>query len=768
MSATATRPLAAARLSIRGVVQGVGFRPFIHRLAIRHELAGWVRNASGDVQIQVEGDPAAVATFVRDLRAEAPPLARIDDLHTERCEPAGLATFAILESRTESGRRQPISPDVALCAACEAELFNLANRRHRYPFITCTDCGPRFTVIEAMPYDRERTSMRAFTQCSACLEEYRTPGDRRYHSETNGCPVCGPRLWLEGPGHPPSEVLEAAAALLGTGKILAIRGLGGFHLAVDATNEEAVARLRTRKHREAKPLAVMVRTLADARRLGVVGQVEEELLTSRERPIILLNRQVRGIDHDVAPSVAPGLGSLGVMLAYTPLHHLLCDLVQRPLVMTSGNRSDEPIATYNDDARRRLAGIADAFLLHDREIVARYDDSVVRVAGTTPVFLRRARGYAPLPLTLPVASPRPLVAVGPHLKNTFTLVHAREAYVSQHIGDLENLETVEHWRAALRAYRTLFRLEPEVAVRDLHPGYLSTRLAGDLGLERIVAVQHHHAHIAAVLAEHGETEPVVGIAFDGTGYGADGHVWGAEFLVADLVNYRRAGHLRYARLPGGDLAAREPWRAALGYMALDPDTAGAFAHTFVTIPDEIRSMAMQQIARRLNAPLASSLGRLFDAAAAVLGVRTVSRYEGQSAMELEALAGNRGAQPFPLPFTENADGVLVLDPLPLLVTLAERRAAGIGLSELAARFHESVAAATDAVAGRIAAHAGLQTVALGGGCFQNARLLESVRARLEARGLRVLVPRRLSPNDGAVSYGQAAVAAALLQQEERS
>jgi hydrogenase maturation protein HypF len=753
------------------VVQGVGFRPFVHRLAIKHELAGWVRNASGDVQIQVEGDPAAVATFVRDLRAEAPPLARIDDLHAERCEPAGLATFTILESRSEAGRRQPVSPDVALCVACEAELFDPANRRYGYPFITCTDCGPRFTVIEAMPYDRERTSMRVFTQCPACLDEYRTPGDRRYHSETNSCPVCGPRVWLT--SVPPLHEVErgsggedpiaAAARLLTAGKIVAIRGLGGFHLAVDATNEEAVTRLRARKLREAKPLAVMVRTLADARRLGDVGPEEEALLTSRERPIVLLNRAA---GSRLAPAVAPGLGSVGVMLAYTPLHHLLCDLVRRPLVMTSGNRSDEPIATDNNDARRSLAGIADAFLLHDRGIVARYDDSVVRVAGTMPVFLRRARGYAPLPLTVPVASPRPLVAVGPHLKNTFTLVNGREAYVSQHIGDLENLETLEHWRAALDAYRRLFRLEPEVAVRDLHPGYLSTRLAGDLGLERIIAVQHHHAHIAAVLAEHGETQPVVGIAFDGTGYGADGHVWGAEFLVADLAGYRRVGQLRYARLPGGDLAAREPWRAALGYLALEPAAADAFVRAFATVPPETRSVAIQQIARRLNAPLASSLGRLFDAAAAVLGVRTVNRYEGEAAMELEALAGRRGAQPFPFPAAEGPDGVWVLDPLPLLVALGEGRAAGIGLPELAARFHESVAAAADSLAARLAAQAGLRTIALGGGCFQNARLLVSLVARLEARGLRVLVPRRLSPNDGAVSYGQAAVAAALLHSEE--
>lgn len=761
MTTIVTLPRAATRLSIRGVVQGVGFRPFVHRLALRHDLAGWVRNASGDVQIQVEGDAAAVDAFVRELTAGAPPLARIDDVHAEQCEPAGLATFTILESRAEPGRRQPVSPDVALCTACEAELFDPANRRHHYPFITCTDCGPRFTVIDAMPYDRERTSMRAFAQCSECLREYRTPGDRRYHSETNSCPVCGPRVWLE-PAAANDPIAVAAARLL-AGQIIAIRGLGGFHLAVDATNEAAVARLRTRKHRDAKPLAVMVRTLADARELGEIGPIEADLLTCRERPIVLLQRLAGA---PLAPSVAPGLGTVGVMLAYTPLHHLLCHLVPRPLVMTSGNLSDEPIATANDDARRRLAGIADAFLLHDREIVARYDDSVLRVAGSAPLFLRRARGYAPLPLTLPIASPRPLIAVGPHLKNTFTLVHGRDAYVSQHIGDLENLETLEHWRAVLDAYRRLFRLEPEVAVHDLHPGYLSTRLAGDLGLERIIPIQHHHAHVAAVLAEHGLTGPVLGLAFDGTGYGADGHVWGAEFLVADLAGYRRVGQLRYARLPGGDLAAREPWRAALGYLALEPDAAGAFVHAFATVPGETRSIAIQQIARRLNAPLASSLGRLFDAAAAVLGVRSVSRYEGQAAMELEALAGRRGAQPLPFPAAQDADGVWVLDPVPLLVALGEGRAAGIGMAELAARFHESVAAAADSLAARLAAQAGLDTIALSGGCFQNARLLVSLRARLEARGLRVLVPRRLSPNDGSVSYGQAAVAAALLHREE--
>jgi hydrogenase maturation protein HypF len=759
-----SRAREAALLHVTGVVQGVGFRPFVHRLALRHGLAGWVLNAAGDVQIQIEGPPAALNSFTRALRAEAPPLARIESLEGAPCAVLGLDTFTIQESRKEPDQRQPVCPDVALCAACQAELFDPANRRFRYPFITCTDCGPRYTVIEAMPYDRERTSMKVFAQCSACLREYQAPGDRRYHSETNSCPVCGPRVWLEVAGSGvsvSSDPMQAAADLLAGGRIVAIRGLGGFHLAVDATDQQAVRRLRARKGREAKPFAVMVRTLDEARALARVEPVEAALLASRQRPIVLLKRRA---DATLAPSVAPSLDTVGVMLAYTPLHHLLLERVGRPLVMTSGNRSDEPIAAANADARTRLAGIADALLLHDREIVAQYDDSVLRFAGPAPVFLRRARGYAPLPLDLPVPSPVPLVAVGPHLKNTFTLVHGRRAFVSQHIGDLGNLETLEHFWETLRTYRRLFRIEPKIAVRDLHPGYLSTRIAADLGLERIIPVQHHHAHIAAVLAEHGVTEHVVGIAYDGTGYGGDGNIWGAEILVADLASYRRVGQLRYVPLPGGDLAVRSPWRAALGYLSLEPGAVRAFAGAFRNVSQRERSLATQQIEHRLNAPLASSMGRLFDAAAAVLGVRGVARYEGQAAMELEALAGRRPAAPLPFPIVARGDGSWALDPIPLLFALGERRLAGESLPDLAAAFHESVAAATADVGLRAAAAAATRWVVLGGGCFQNTRLLASVRARLESRQVRVLVPERLGPNDGAVSFGQAAVAAALLRE----
>jgi hydrogenase maturation protein HypF len=753
----------AVRLHVTGVVQGVGFRPFVHRLALRHGLAGWVRNASGEVEIALEGPAAALDAFVDGLRAEAPPLARIEALETARTEPAGARGFRIAASADEPDGRQPVAPDVALCAACEAELFDPADRRYRYPFITCTDCGPRYTVIEALPYDRERTSMRAFTQCAACLREYASPGDRRHHSETNSCPACGPRLWLEEPGlNAPLEgeaAIARAAELLRGGRIVALRGVGGFHLAADATDDAAVRRLRERKRREAKPFAVMVRSAAEALAVAAPSAEELRLLGAPERPIVVVPRRPGAL----APSVAPGLGTVGCVLAYSPLHHLLLDLAGRPLVMTSGNLSDEPLAAGLDEARDRLGPIADALLLHDREIVARMDDSVLRASGAGPILLRRSRGLAPLPVPLPVPSPRPLVAVGPHLKNTFTLVHGGVAYPSPHVGDLDELATAEAFAAHLERYERLYRIRPEVAVRDMHPGYLSTRIAESLGLERVITVQHHHAHVAAVLAEHGETGPTVGLAFDGTGYGEDGRVWGAEFLLADLHGFRRLAHLRYAPLPGGDLAARTPWRAALGYAALEPgcdELREALAAALAGVTARERAIAERQIARGINAPLASSLGRLFDAAAAILGVRATSHYEGQAAMELEALAGRRAGRVLPFPAVGGADA-LRLDPVPLLAALAAGLGAGRSAADLAADFHESVAAASAALAARLAEEAGVRTVALGGGVFQNARLLDGVVIRLPA-GLRALVPRRFGPNDGAVSYGQAAVGAALL------
>jgi hydrogenase maturation protein HypF len=757
---------------VTGVVQGVGFRPFVYRLAVRLGLGGWARNDAGEVSIHVEGPVPALEHFRGALLAEAPPLARIEDLAAHPVEAEGFTDFRVLPSAAvDRTRQQPVPADVATCDACLAELFDPLSRRYRYPFITCTDCGPRFTVIDAVPYERDRTSMRAFQQCPECLREFETPSDRRFHSETNSCPVCGPRLWFEpggpagmagGPAGRPTggrnyeAALGAAAGLLANGGILAVRGLGGFHLAVDATDNAAVERLRARKHREAKPMAVMVRTLAEAARLGRVGPVEAALLGSPERPIVLLPVRV----GEVAPAVHPGLDLIGIMLAYSPLHHLLLDVVERPLVMTSGNLSEEPIASSIDEARARLGGIADGFLFHDREILARADDSVVRPTASGPILIRRARGLAPLPLDLPIASPQSILAVGPHLKNTATLVRGRRAFVTPHIGDLETVETLEHFHHMVGAYRRLFHIDPQVVGRDLHPEYLSTRIAEESGLP-VIAIQHHHAHTAAVLAERGRSDAVVGLAFDGTGYGDDGAVWGGEVLVADLLGYRRVAHLRYAPLPGGELAVRHGWRAALGYLSLEPAAASAFGLAFDGVGVREVEVARSQIANGVNSPMASSMGRLFDAAAAVLGVRRMAHYEGQAAMELEALAGRHAGEPLPFPVRADGEGWL-LDPVPLLVALGDRRAAGREVTELAADFHASVAAASVLVARQVASRERLSTVALGGGVFQNARLLDLVRRGLERAGLEVLVPRLLGPNDGAISYGQAAICAARL------
>jgi hydrogenase maturation protein HypF len=765
-------PRTACRIRIRGVVQGVGFRPFVHRLALRYHLGGWVRNASGDVQLALEGSSTAISAFLADLRTDAPPLASIDLLEVEPSALLGLEEFAIAESTDQPDQRLPVPPDVAICPACEGELLDPANRRYRYPFITCTDCGPRYTVIENLPYDRERTTMRAFAQCPACEHEYPTPGDRRHHSETNSCPACGPALWLErgddpgrrhvpAAGDPRAAALSAAAELLLEGRILAIRGFGGYHLACDATSADAVARLRERKGREAKPFAVMVRSLREAREIAAVSEREARLLVRRERPIVLLQARP---GQPLAPGVAPGLDTVGLMLASTPLHHLLLDLIGRPLVMTSGNRSDEPIAIGNDEARRRLGDIADAFLMHDREILSRCDDSVLRIAADAPVFLRRARGFAPLPLRLPVPSPVPLLAVGPHLKNTFALVHGDQAWVSPHIGDLESLEGLEHFRDTLGVYRRLFRIEPEAVVHDLHPGYLSTRFATDLGLPVTLAVQHHHAHIAAAMAEWNVTEPVIGVAFDGTGYGTDGAVWGAEILAGDLTGFRRLGHLRYAPLPGGDLAARRPWRAALGYASLDATARAAILPLLDGVPARERAVAERQLEAGVNAPAASSMGRLFDAAAAILGLRLSVAYEGQAAMELETLAGHRIAAEHPVPLEDDGHDGWQIDPIPLLTRLAIRRRNGVDPADLAADFHASIARAAEQAVCRAAEATGITTVALGGGVFQNARLLGSLRTRLERRQFTVLAPQALSSNDGGISYGQAAMAAAILSQ----
>jgi hydrogenase maturation protein HypF len=702
------------RFRVHGVVQGVGFRPFTWALAHRHGLAGFVLNDGDGVVIEAEGDAGSLERFAASLRTEAPPLARVDGVTSEPLAPDGGDGFAIVASRA-TGATALIPPDIATCDDCLRELHDPADRRYRYPFVNCTRCGPRFTIVTAVPYDRANTTMAGFPMCADCRREYEDPADRRFHAEPTCCPACGPRL---------SMPLEEAVALLRAGAILAVKGLGGYHLACDAGNEEAVARLRSLKRREEKPFALM--TPAPDTLAEVSGE-EWALLASPARPIVLLRRRS---DAPVALSVAPGARWLGVMLPYTPLHHLLCMGLGVPLVLTSGNLSDEPIAYEDDEARVRLGGIADAFLAHDRPIHRRCEDSVVR--ASFPV--RRSRGYVPAGLPLPVPATRPIVGAGAELKSTFCVARGATAFLSPHLGDLDSEPAHRAYRADLALYVAMLGVEPEVVAYDLHPEYLATKWA----LEQdalLVGVQHHHAHAAACLAEHGEEGPALALVFDGTGYGTDGTLWGGELLRCDLAEFERLAHLEPVPLPGGEAAIREPWRVAGAYL----ERAGR--------PVPFERWALVRESLKLEMPLASGMGRLFDAVAAILGVRETVSYEGQAAIELEQLAGDTPGAPYLWRFGDGAA---------LVRAVYDDLAAGRPRAEIAAAFHEAIAAG----AAEACAEAGEpRTVALSGGSFQNLRLLESARRRLEALGFRVLSHRLVPPNDGGISYGQAAIAA---------
>jgi hydrogenase maturation protein HypF len=745
---------------VEGTVQGVGFRPFVYSLASRLGLGGVVGNDSGGVFAEVEGSPGAVRKFIVALEHEAPPLARIERITTRDIQPNGSDSFAIAPSEPSGPRRTLVSADTATCADCLAELADPADRRFGYPFINCTNCGPRFTIVRDVPYDRPLTTMAGFAMCGPCAAEYHDPADRRFHAQPTCCPACGPALWLawaDGSVRPGAP-LAGAAGLIRQGRVLALKGLGGYHLAVDAAAEQAAAALRGRKHREDKPFAIMVADLAAARRLCEVDEASAALLASPRRPIVLMPRRA---DAGVAPSVAPRNRQLGIMLPYTPLHHLLLAAVGRPIVLTSGNVSDEPIAYRDDDALARLAAIADAFLGHDRAIHVSADDSVVRAVAGREMLLRRSRGYAPDPVRVRPAFRRPVLACGAELKNTFCLAQGHHAFVSQHIGDLENAETLRSFTEGIEHFRRLFDIEPQVVAHDLHPEYLSTKYAVDLadeaGLE-LAGVQHHHAHIASCLADNGTGGPVIGVAFDGTGFGTDGTIWGGEFLVADLAGFTRGGHLAPVPMPGGTAAIRQPWRMAAAYLdAAYPE--GMPAGLDVTARHERQWADVVGLARRgVHAPATSSAGRLFDAAAALLGVRATVNYEGQAAIELEQLARvhERGAyrariepgEPFAV---RGAD---------LIRAMADDLAAGTSREVIAARFHNAMAALTEAGCVLLRERHGLGTVALSGGVFQNLLLLRAVAARLEARGFRVLVHSRVPCNDGGISLGQAVIAAA--------
>ena len=742
---------------VEGVVQGVGFRPFVYSLATGLGLGGLVGNDSDGVFAEVEGPPAAVEAFLSSLARDAPPLARIERITTTAMPPHGTASFSIAPSAPGLLRRTLVSADTATCADCLAELADPDDRRFGYPFINCTNCGPRFTIVRDVPYDRPLTTMAGFAMCDRCAAEYHDPADRRFHAQPTCCPACGPRLSLLDPAGTVGSPLEAAAHLLRQDKVLAVKGLGGYHLAVDASSEDAAGALRARKHREDKPFAVMVADVAAARQVCQVDEAAAALLTSSRRPIVLLPRVPSGI----AAAVAPGNRQLGLMLPYTPLHHLLLAGVGGPVVLTSGNISDEPIVYRDGEAAQRLGEIADAFLTHDRPIHIRTDDSVVRAVRGREAVIRRSRGYVPEPLDVAVRFARPVLACGAELKSTFCLARESHAFVSHHIGDLENAETLRSFTEGIEHFKRLFDVTPEVVAHDLHPEYLSTKYAADLdqaGVE-LVGVQHHHAHIASCLADNRAAGPVIGVAFDGTGYGTDGTIWGGEFLIADTAGFERAGHLAPVPMPGGAAAIRQPWRMAAAYL----DAAGCL--DAAGGPPDVARRNQQvwpgvlAIARRgINSPVTSSAGRLFDAVAAILGVRDAINYEGQAAVELEQLAdpAERGAY---------QAGIAAGDPLriagrDLVRAVAEDLTAGTSRSVIAARFHNGVADLITECCLLLRERHGLSTVALSGGVFQNLLLLHATVSRLEARGFGVLVHSRVPCNDGGISLGQAVVAAA--------
>jgi len=771
------RETTGARVEVSGVVQGVGFRPFVYRLARKYHLAGWVRNTSSKVEIEVEGPLGEIQNFLKDLRNQAPPQARVERVLDSDHEFQGYTDFVIRGSLSLAGEYQLVSPDIAVCQDCQRELFDPRDRRYHHPFINCTNCGPRFTIIEDIPYDRPRTTMRRFEMCPDCQEEYDNPLDRRFHAQPNACPVCGPSLNLvdaEGRKIPGDEI-EVTVSLLREGKIVAIKGLGGFLLACDATNREAVALLRQRKRRPFKPLAVMMSTIEEVREHCEVSGEEEELLLSPQSPIVLLRWKQES--SSVAEEVAPNLRYLGVMLPYTPLHHLLMRRVGCPLVMTSGNLSEEPIAKDNNEATRRLGGIADYFLVHNRDIHSCYDDSVFAVEGGTPRAIRRARGYAPFPISLPFSSQQ-VLACGAEQKNTFCLAKEGYAFLSQHIGDLENEQTLDHFEATIELYKELFRVQPEIVAYDMHPEYLSTKYALELkarqgGRLRCIPVQHHHAHIASCLAENGTLDRVIGVALDGTGYGPDGAIWGGEFLVADARSYERYGHIEYVPMPGGATAILKPYRMALGYLLtlLPREVSLNRLPLLSQVPAEELMVIQRQIERRINAPLTSSCGRLFDAVAAIAGIRGEIDYDAQAAIELEMLAPEGVTlSSYPsYPYSIQPEGrKRVIRVGQLLAAIVRDVEKGTEMPLLSAKFHITMALMISEMCSLIAQETGLRVVALSGGVFQNRLLLRLAVAALESKGFEVLSHRLVPTNDGAIALGQAVIAHFLTADRQRS
>ncbi len=745
------------RIQVEGIVQGVGFRPFVYSAATHLGVDGVVGNDASGVFVEAEGDPTALAALVTALARDAPTLARVDRVATEVMEATGERGFVIVPSPVGGERVTLVAPDAATCTDCLRELADSTDRRFGYPFINCTNCGPRFTIVLRTPYDRPNTTMAGFSMCVECAAEYADPADRRFHAQPVCCAACGPALTLvDGIGRdlggPP---VDTAAELLRAGAVLAIKGLGGYHLAVDAHSEKSVATLRARKHREERPFALMVPNLVAGREIAEIDVVEAELLSTPGAPIVVLRRRA---GTEVAQSVAPGSPTLGLMLPYTPLHHLLLKQLAAPIVLTSGNVSDEPIAFTDEDARQRLGGLADAFLTHDRPIHTRVDDSVARVVRGHPQLIRRSRGLAPRPLTLPWTFPAHILACGSELKNTFCLGRDRHAFLSHHIGDLENFETLESFVAGIEHLRDLFDIRPEVVAYDLHPEYLSTKYALELTGVDLVGVQHHHAHIVSCLADNGVDGPVLGVAFDGLGWGPDGTLWGGEFLLADRANYQRLAHLEPVPMPGGAMAVRQPWRMAAAHVQAAYPT-GVGGELAVSSRQGRRWTDVLAAAEAgVNAPLTSSMGRLFDAVSALLGVRDAVAFEGQAAIELEGLVD--GSETGAYPVSISPDTPMRICAADVVRAVVDDLAAEVSVAVVAARFHNTISDMVLDVCSRLRANTGVAVVALSGGVFQNVVLVDGCVQRLTAAGFRVLTHRAVPPNDGGISLGQAVVAGA--------
>lgn len=753
------------RIRVSGTVQGVGFRPFVYRLAIRHGLGGFVCNDDRGVLVEIEGATDSIVLFEQQLTASAPTQASITRLEVESIVPSNVRTFDILPSKRNGSAEMRISPDIAVCDDCLKEMFDPGDRRFAYPFINCTNCGPRYTIVDGIPYDRPYTTMRSFAMCPACAKEYGNPLDRRFHAQPVSCPDCGPRLWLTD-GYREiacTDPIGQAVLSLKRGQIVAIRGIGGFHLAVDATNEPAVARLRRRKHRDDKPLAVMMPDLDAVRRYCLVSEPEAHVLTGSRRPIVLLGR--RGDAPPLASSIAPDGNLLGVLLPYAPIQHLLFQNNAPVLVMTSGNLSEEPIAIGNEEAVSRLQSVADVFLLHDREIVQRCDDSVVRVIADVPRVMRRSRGYAPTPIALAFDLSRPLLACGADLKNTFAFGRGNEVVLSQHIGDLDNTAAFDGFTDGIAHLGKLLRVQPMVVACDLHPGYRSTIWSHSQSNQTVIPVQHHHAHLASVMAENGVTDKTIGIILDGTGYGPDGTIWGGEILIGDYGSFQRFTWLEPVPMPGGDRAARQPWRMAVSHLwhaGVGRDEIWDAARGWSIAPDRVTGV-LQMLDRTYNSPGTSGCGRLFDAVSAILGLCTENTYEAKAAMMLECVAGAE-------PLNESEFDLAVESDKPsgplscsrLVLDMFNGVRAGTDKRTLARHFHVALAERFISVALAAAQSTGLKQIALSGGVFQNRLLFEYMLRRLVGDGFRVLTHEQVPTNDGGIALGQIAVANALL------